>query len=195
MRINMKRLIYLLWLFTFALCVFGCGTDNSSYNATADMSRVTLYQSVDDMFNDSDLVVIGTVQNTSVVQDIDDITDFTLSDVFVEQTIFGDSVNKNMITVRQTGSSEQQTGESFMSPGDCVLLFLVHSGLDGELADQYYITGATAGWYELNAVDDMQLLSTDSDNINYSQFSFERVDMDSGDTLPSTLSPDELMND
>lgn len=88
-----------------------------------------------------------------MIRDIDDITDFTLLDVKVSQTLKG-TVNSGSIIVRQTGSAEQGSAETLLQTGDVVMLFLTPTDLPGEQSSQYYVTGATAGVYRVT--DDTQ---------------------------------------
>ncbi|WP_289093881.1 hypothetical protein [uncultured Bifidobacterium sp.] len=175
-----------------SLVLGACGSDaaNAGPVTGTEVSRVKLYQSTEQMADDSDLIVVGSVSNTRTVQDLDDTTDFTLANVKVLATIKGDA-DDDTIVVRQTGSVEQGDSELLISSGDTVMLFLVHSGLDGELADQYYITGATAGLYSIDAVDSMSSLARGDDS-PADDAHFQRVDMQSGDSLPQTLTMEDV---
>lgn len=165
-----------------------CGSvDETVSRSGSDMSRVKVYQSVEQLADDSDAIIIGDVQSTAVTRDIDDVTDFTLASVLVKEVAKGDLAPSDDITVRQTGADAPQ-----LSEGDTVMLFLVHSGLDGELAGHYYITGATAGMYEADPLAEV-LQADDSENDGIqSNTQFERVDKDSGDDLPMTLTMDDI---
>lgn len=175
-----------------SLVLGACGSDAATDGPETgtEMSRVKLYQSAEQMADDSDLIVVGSVGDTRTVQDLDDITDFTLADVKVLTTIKGDA-GGDTVVVRQTGSPEQGESDSLMSSGDTVMLFLVRSGLDGELADQYYVTGATAGLYAIDAVDSMSSLARGDDSLA-DDARFQRVDTQSGDSLPQTLTAEDV---
>ena len=175
-----------------SLVLGACGSDagTAAPRTGTETSRAKLYQSAEQMADDSDLIVVGSVGDTRTVQDLDDTTDFTLADVKVLTTIKGDA-GGDTVVVRQTGSPEQSGSDLLMSSGDTVMLFLVHSGLDGELADQYYITGATAGLYSIDAVDSMSSLARGDDS-PADDAHFQRVDMQSGDSLPQTLTMEDV---
>lgn len=86
-------------------------TAQTSGNATTskgENSRAKMYDSVKAITDDSDPVIVGTVADQKIVQDIDDDTDFTLSTVKVITTKKGDAGDKAVV-VRQTGSTKNQT--------------------------------------------------------------------------------------
>lgn len=168
----------------------GNGTHGSS------ISRAELYSSVQNLTDASDLVIIGRVIDTSVVQDIDGVTDFTLLRVSVLRTIHGDAgaAGNSAIIVRQTGSPSQGPSEALLAKDDVAMLFLVESGLSGDLAKQYYVTGVTAGLYRANvtaaALQSGAPLTTAqafADGGAGTKLRFDRVDAESGDGLPASL--------
>lgn len=175
-----------------SLILGACGSNAATDGpgTGTETSRAKLYQSAEQMADDSDLIVVGSVDDTRTVQDLDDATDFTLADVKVLTTIKGDA-DGDTVVVRQTGSPEQSGSDLLMSSGDTVMLFLVRSGLDGELADQYYITGDTAGLYAIDAVDDAAN-TTQKGDPPADDARFRRVDMQSGDSLPQTLTAEDV---
>ena len=175
-----------------SLVLGACGSDagTATPRTGTETSRAKLYQSAEQMADDSDLIVVGSVDDTRTVQDLDDTTDFTLADVKVLTTIKGDA-GGDTVVVRQTGSPEQSGSDLLMSSGDTVMLFLVRSGLDGELADQYYIAGATAGLYAIDAVDDAADTTQEGDP-PADDARFRRVDTQSGDSLPQTLTAEDV---
>lgn len=105
-------------------------------------------------------------------------TSFVLAAVEVSSVEKGDVQEGSTIIVRQTGYLE----DSLLEDGGTYLFYLVPTGLEGDLADQYYVTGVTAGIYEKVTVDSQ---SSASD-------SFVRVAPDSGDELPESLTSKEL---
>ena len=119
----------------------------ASVTTGGETSRVRLYGSVSEMVEDSALVVTGRVVETRTVQDIDEHTDFTLSTVEVRES--NQAKTGDLITVRQFGSDEQAPLVPLLVTGQDYLLFLTSSGLKGELASHYYVTGSNAGIYEL----------------------------------------------
>lgn len=145
------------------------------------ISRVKLYDSLEEISADSDLVVVGTVGSQECVYDIDDVTAFVVAEVQIAEVIDGEAEEGAMIEVRQTATLE----ESLLKDGETYLLYLVESGLDGDLADQYYVTGSTAGIYV--SVDASTCSADDSAG------SYERVDLDSGDDLPETVNVEEVL--
>ena len=122
-------------------------TGCASVTTGGETSRIRLYESVSEMADDSALVVTGRVVETRTVQDIDDHTDFTLSTVEVRES--NEARTGDLITVRQFGSDEQAPLVPLLVTGQDYLLFLTSSGLKGELASHYYVTGSNAGLYEL----------------------------------------------
>lgn len=164
-----------------------CGYGSShSGNTAGSLSRTKLYSSVDAIAADSDAVIVGKVNSTTVARDVDDTTDFTLSSVTVLDSLKGTEQPNGTVTVRQTGSASQSTPETLLQADDVVLLFLSESGLPGEQAKHYYITGATAGLYAADSK------SGDINEAALSNASFSRVNTDSGDTLPATLTVDDV---
>lgn len=164
----------------------------------ASISRVQLYDSVASIADDSDLVITGKVSSTKVVRDVDDLTDFTILDVTVAQVLRG-TLDVDHVTVRQTGSANQGSAERLLSEGSVVMLFLTSSGLPGNLATQYYVTGANAGVYTVSddmssaAWDALRPMSDGRSAATDAAFpSFERLNPDSGDTLPESLTGIEV---
>ena len=192
-----KPILAMVTALSIALGVGACGsgtTAQTSGNATTskgEISRVKMYDSVKAITDDSDLVVVGTVADQKVVQDIDDETDFTLSTVKVITTKKGDAGDETVV-VRQTGSTKNQTAGAMMKTGSTYLLFLVHSGLSGDLASQYYVTGADAGIYLASATAKAKAQTGTATEQDISGETFNRVNSDSGDNLPATLTVDEV---
>lgn len=144
----------------------------------ADTSRSDIYDSLNDMDDATDVVVTGEVRSQKTAYDIDDITAFTLAQVYVSSVEKGEIEQNKSITVRLSGTTEQ----SPLKNGAKYAFFLVHSGLEGALATQYYVTGSTAGIYEIAGREDR------SETVR----NLVRVDKGSGDTLPETLSLSDL---
>lgn len=159
-------------------------------SSTGSISRATLYGSIADLAAASDVVVVGTVASQKVVADIDGTTQFTVSTIDVSSVLKGDVESASQIVVRQTGSADQPSGETFMTPGSTYLLYLVASGLDGDLANQYYVTGATAGIYE--AQQTAAATSATGSDASSAQ-TFSRVNVDSSDTLPATVTLEDAL--
>lgn len=143
----------------------------------ASVSRVQLYSSLQELTEDSDIVVVGSVTSQEVVQDIDAGTDFTISTVLVTDVVHSvDSLaSGSTAEVRQIGSGSQPAPTPLLSTDGTYLLYLTASGLDAPLDAQFYITGANAGVYRS---------STDSARAIDSQEAFEQVDPHPGEALP-----------
>lgn len=133
----MKKISRIRWLTTLMGLVVlmftcaGCGQTAAQSNVPkpdASQSRVRIYESMVELEDDSPLIITGEISRTSVIRDIDDITDFTLLDVKVSQTLKG-TVNSGSIIVRQTGSAEQGSAETLLQTGDVVMLFLTPTDL------------------------------------------------------------------
>ena len=131
-------------------------------------SRHALYESIDELAADSSVVVVG----TAGAQHADGST--TVSSVEVTNVPANPQLGANL----EAGTSSvsvgevvavRQEGDSVLSSGEEYLLFLTSSMLPGDAAAQYFVTGAVAGIYQ-----------RDGDV-------FRRVELDSGDQLPETI--------
>lgn len=150
-----------------------------------DASRVRFYASTAEMANDSDLVVTGVAGNRSVAADIDAETEFTLSEFTINDVLAGDAhAPGETIIVRQLGSAGQGSPGTLIAPDGTYLLYLTASGLEGELGQQYYITGGTAGLYR----------APDGELSRSASATFTQVDVDDGDTLPKTIEPSQAFD-
>ncbi|WP_029067816.1 hypothetical protein [Jonesia quinghaiensis] len=178
-----------------ALALTGCASTltltESGSMTTTDYSRVALYDSLDAMSADSDLVVVGIVGTQTTVYDIDDITPFTLSTVTIQDAVLGEAP-ADAITVRQFGDVSIADTEEILTPGTTYLLYLTESGLSGELAAHYYVTGVTAGIYQAKTAQrspsriSPQTLSQNTLN----SLTFEHISTEDGDELPSNVTLD-----
>ena len=193
-----KPILAMVAAFSLALGVGACGsgsaptqTRGSTTASENRTSRAKIYDSVKAITDDSDLVIVGTVADQKVVQDIDDETDFTLSTVKVITTKKGD-VGDETVVVRQTGSTKNQTAGAIMKTGSTYLLFLVHSGLSGDLTSQYYVTGADAGIYLACTTAKAKAQTGSATEQDISGETFNRVNCNSGDDLHATLTVDEV---
>jgi hypothetical protein len=165
MRTGRKRLIAASLALLLTASLAGCTTMSSG-------SRHTLYDSTDALVADSSDIVVGTVQSTGVDGDA------TVATLEVENTPDNSSLGSNIdaevgsIEVGDVIEVRQQTDPK-LSDGAQYLLYVTPTMLSGDAADQFYITGAVAGMYV-----------RDGDE-------FRRVALDSGDTLPETISISE----
>ena len=175
-----------------AACSATSSIDPNDTTSTGDVSRVTLYDSLSEMSDASDLIVVGTVSSQEVVRDITEEDDFTVSSFNVTRVVKGaDAKAGDVVEVRQIGSVDQQTGVEMLNADQVYLLYLTPSGLSGDLASQYYVTGAEAGIYEATSggSSNQSVLKSTSqaDSEKADKVSFGRVELDTGDTLPATV--------
>lgn len=105
----MKKISRIRWLTTLMGLVVlmftcaGCGQTAAQSNVPkpdASQSRVRIYESMVELEDDSPLIITGEISRTSVIRDIDDITDFTLLDVKVSQTLKEPSTVAALLYVR-----------------------------------------------------------------------------------------------
>lgn len=88
---SLKSLAFATMLATItALSACAVSTSDVATEGGSHMTRVRLYESIDELAEDSAIVIVGTVQSQRVVADIDPITDFTLSNVEVKEVVKGD---------------------------------------------------------------------------------------------------------
>lgn len=163
-------------------------------------SRVALYDSVRELAADSALVVVGSVQASQVANDLDGLGSFTLADFVVDEVVTPEIAGSarpaeaptptvrpgETVTVRQMGDAAGAAPAPFLAEGERYMLFLNPTLLDGPAADDFYITGVTAGIYFATP----QTLSQDSSGgvFEHHDSRYEGV----GDNLPSELSTADL---
>ncbi|MBF4609404.1 hypothetical protein [Curtobacterium sp. VKM Ac-1393] len=153
-------------------------------------SRVEFYSSTADLSDASTLVVSGTVTEQHVAQDIEGSGDFTLSTLHVaDAPKDADGVDAGSdIVVRQLGSTANPGPAAFLEDGGTYLLYLTASGLDGDLASQYYVTGGEAGLYEEATQTAAKRSASTSD---VSTFTKVPEGDEGGDTLPEQVTFEE----
>jgi hypothetical protein len=160
-----------------ALALTGCSTSH------AEGSRVELYDSVPALAEDSSVVLSGTVREQKTATDIPGGGEFTLSTVVVGATAKTDASQPtgSTVVVRQLGSASTEGPAPLLEQGRTYLLYLTPSGLDGDLASQFYVTGGTAGVYETqqNAAARSTGVTGDTE--------FTKAPSDEGDELPAEL--------
>jgi hypothetical protein len=159
----------------------GCATSSSHG------SRVEFYSSTAALSDDSTLVVSGTVTDQHVAQDIEGSGDFTLSTLHVADAPKGAAeVHAGSdIIVRQIGSSANPGPAPLLEDGKHYLLYLTASGLDGDLASQYYVTGGEAGLYKEATQTAASTKRTASDDAP--MFTKVSEGDEGGDTLPKQI--------
>lgn len=155
-------------LAALVLAASGCSSQGVSG------SRHTIYDSYESLAADSAAVVIGrvasqyedTLEGASVPHTV------SVVEVVEEPTVEGVAAkleanravslsSGTVIEVRQLGGADfEETPAPLMRVGEEYLLFLTPSGLDGEFASQYFVTGANAGLFTIDGDDFTQL--TDS---------------------------------
>lgn len=113
----MKKISRIRWLTTLMGLVVlmftcaGCGQTAAQSNVPkpdASQSRVRIYESMVELEDDSPLIITGEISRTSVIRDIDDITDFTLLDVKVSQTLKEPSTVAALLYVRLVPRSRER---------------------------------------------------------------------------------------
>lgn len=164
-------------------CTAGLSTDQGGHG-----TRVELYSSVEALAEDSSLVLVGTVTSQRVVADIDEMTDFTISSVEVGEVTKSEVVldSGTTIEVRQLGSDNQTGPAPLLASGGTYLLYLTPSGLEGDLAAQFYVTGGSAGLYKASD-------SAGRSAGGASSATFTQVQAEEGEALPSDLALDDAL--
>ncbi|MEY2848617.1 MAG: hypothetical protein RI885_1282 [Actinomycetota bacterium] len=151
-------------------------------------SRVKLYANVSDLARDSSLVVEVTVSQQDEHAETTSSSAHTTSLAKVDATFsppgLSDRAKEDFsaapteVVVRQLtpGAGKlDSSGGPILREGGRYLLFLVPSGVPGEGADQFYITGGTAG-----------LFAAEDDGKSYTWLGNE------GDALPPRLTVEDL---
>lgn len=162
-----------------AFVLGGCTTTASDQGSGGHASRVELYSSVAELADASPEIIIGQVERQTVTADIDEITDFTISEVVITDVIksslgleIGDKVK-----VRQIGSPDLEPPAPLLTSQNGYLLYLTPSGLEGDLATQFYITGGNAGLYATS--NDEQLRGGTAE--------YDQLQSTPGEGLPQTI--------
>jgi hypothetical protein len=153
-------------------------------------SRAELYDSVSGLASDSTVVLAGTVEEQNVVQDIPDGGDFTLSTVTVAETAKADTEHPagSTLVVRQHGTEGEPGPAGLLEKGKTYLLYLTPSGLDGDLASQFYVTGGSAGIY---VTEQNEAARSAGGVVEGTEFTKQQSD--EGDQLPEQLTLDEAL--
>ncbi|WJY00377.1 hypothetical protein [Curtobacterium sp. 458] len=180
-----RTLIAIIAAGVFALCLTGC---SSAF--TSEGSRVQLYDSVPALAGDSSIVVAGTVSSQETVSDLSEGGVFTLSTFTVTKSAKTDSAHPDgsTITVRQIGSPKTSGPAPFLEQGKSYLLYLHPSELEGELATHFFVTGGSAGIYEMQQSDAARSAGGVTEDTE-----FTKAPSDEGDELPEVLTLDEAL--
>lgn len=168
-----------------ALTLTACQSGSAGQGGS-NLSRVRLYSSIKAMAADSEVVLVGDVASSAVAYDIvgDPNAAITISSVIVQRVVRGGGASGiaagDTVRVRQFGSTNQRVPVPLLASGRQYLLFLTKSGLPGDLASQFYVTGSNAGLYARSA---------SSGTADPMLAAFDRVDPEPGESLPATLQP------
>lgn len=181
-----RRIGLALLVSTFALTVLaGCSTPTSesarnASSASVHASRVRFYSSLKDMKADSAVVVQGVVTSQRVTRDIDPDTVFTVSTLTIQNAVKGKAnLKRSTVEIRQFGATKEDGPATMLQNGSAYILYLTRSGLPGPQADQYYVTGGSAGMYGAGIALASQSKSQAT--------KFSQVERDNGDNLPLTV--------
>lgn len=189
-----SALVTALFLVPLAASIAGCSTPETS---GMHGSRTELYKSVEGIAADSSIAAVVEVRSQEVLKPASERDfAFTLSSVTVVSTLTPKGLANELastvqtdplsdgseIVVRQMGTADIETPAPILKTGEQYLLFLVPSMLEGEAASQFWVTGGSAGVYEV-AGDDFA---------RGSDVSFTHGPFEEGDTLPPTLTVDDL---
>ncbi|MGO4600238.1 hypothetical protein [Terrabacter sp. 2RAF25] len=161
----------------------GCSSSPDSGGVTGgEFTRAKFYASEGALRADSEAIVVARVQAQTVADDITPGLDFTISDVEVSQVKKGKGLGLKpgqVVKVRETGKSGDGGGWKYLDAGESYLLYLVTSGLPGDKADQFYITGANVGSF-------VQVPGPGGPS------KFKQLNPSTGDRLPGELSAAEV---
>jgi hypothetical protein len=149
-----------------AVSLAGCASpEEPAVVRGVDGSRHEIYDSVDGLVQDSSAVVTVEVlsQERGELDAPEGVlaTPLTISTVRVLELAEPDELAETLpggestvavgdeLVVRQLGDAEMEsTPAPIMEIGGSYLLFLTPTGLPGEAADEFYVTGAVAGLFE-----------------------------------------------
>ncbi|MDY0828310.1 hypothetical protein SK224_04130 [Microbacterium sp. BG28] len=162
----MRRLFAAVALLAAAIALAGCTSVACGESAG---SRATLYDSIEALAADSSLVAVAVVTITERSAADCDTTVTARIDRRFEPAALGGTptAERNDVVVRHTGPSDT------LVEGRSYLLFLTPTMLQGSAADDYFVTGVTAGIYRVEGDHFVHVPSE-------------------GDDLPATLTPADL---
>mgnify|MGYP001048322345 CR=1 FL=1 len=180
------RLLALITVLALAPGLLSACTSPSSNQDGASMSRVQHYASLDELSDASAVVVVGSVVDQTVARDIDELTEFTISTVQIDEVVKSDGTHQagDTIQVRQLGGGEQAAPTPVLSTESKYLLYLTPSGLAAPLDSQFYVTGANAGVYASAGASARGTEVTSE---------FLQVDAEPGEQLPSVIEVDDAL--
>lgn len=140
------------------------------------VSRPFFFESEEEMANYCDTIIVGYVESQDEAFDTNEYIPDTRARVRVTKVEKGNATSGETVIVRQTGPIDL----SVLDDGKTYLLYLNNFAVKDSQRLQYYISGVTAGAYEL-------LEEGDAPCANSSE-QFVRADKESGDNLPTLLS-------
>jgi hypothetical protein len=147
----------------------------------AALSRTRTYASLASLAGDSSLIATGTVVGQHDISDSATPPGFVtvVSQFRLDRVLLGDAGRGNVVEVRQlVPGGEVMTSASFIPPLGVAgeyLLYLLHSGLPGDAADQFFVTGGGSGAYERTGTDPV------------GQARYRQVLAFEGDALPASV--------
>lgn len=155
--------------------------DNGETRSSICVSRPYFYDSEQALAADCNTIVVGTVLSQDDAYDMDPLIPDTRARVQIISTKKGSAMPEEEVVIRQTGDISL----SILENGATYLFYLNDCPSKADETKQYYITGVTAGAFKLSGST-----SSPAQRIrqNSSSIKFERVDKESGDILPDTLS-------
>lgn len=176
----------------FGVALAACASTSSTETVdspTSQGSRVTIYQSLDELIADSSLIVLGSVAEQAALSGDDASDNVTASEFVVDQAFVPTGLAQSLaqagvqpstrdpgdtVTVLQHGTPDTVTSVGkLLEEGGRYLLFLNPTGLSGAAADDFFVVGSEAGLYKAEGD------------------AFVRLSQ-GGDGIPSTLIPEDL---
>lgn len=170
---TIKRTIALFGAAAASTALVACTNPSQGDGAVTEeisFTRAEFFNSVEELRQASDLIVVGEVSTQTQRVDAIDGLPQTISALEVKQTLDGEAASE--IEIVQYGTPALIESEDALANGNTYLLFLTSAD-----DDEYFITGVDAGIY----VVDPELAGPVPGT------SFLRSDPASGDDLPSTI--------
>ncbi|QOD09486.1 hypothetical protein [Rathayibacter toxicus] len=177
------------------LCLAGCSDSSGSTKSYAHGTRIKLYSSIEDLAGDSAAVIVGTVSGQKAETDSTG-NQVTVSTFVVSEQIPTTKVGTHLgkapasiqsgttVSVRQLGASDiVGLAAPILRQNQSYLLFVTPSMLPGDEAQQFSITGASAGYYQKKVAPS---------SVDEAAPTFEKVGDEEGDVLPGLVNPSEL---
>ncbi|OZG56502.1 hypothetical protein AEAE_0990 [Aeriscardovia aeriphila] len=172
----------------------GLSMEDSRYHFLRERS----YASLEELTDDSPLIVVGKVEQQETALDVDNYHYVTLSTVNVISTLKGKPATEGSITVRQTGENDP----IILKQNEVIMLFLNPVADPNRpedkavFGDQYAVRGVTAGIYSLSNKRTFTTLmrTTSNNNRSDSSVSFERMFNTEIDQLPDEVDISQVLS-